>query len=66
MLAARLWVVEVQRLLDDKVILPEDRYMELRYEDLVAKPKEQLSEMLTFCNLNWCDRFERFVDSYRI
>jgi hypothetical protein len=65
-LAAELWMAEVQRALDDKDVLPPERYFELRYEDLTARPAEVLSDILQFTGLDWTPRFKEFVDGFRL
>lgn len=45
-----------------KTLLPEDRYVELDYEDLVDNTEARSREMLAFCGLNWqssCMDFSR-------
>ncbi len=34
-------------------VLPGDRLLELRYEDLVAAPEAQIRRLLDFCDLDW-------------
>lgn len=65
-LAARLWSAEVQRALDDSAMLPDHRYVQLRYEDLMEHPEDILAGILAFCGLEWSERFSRFVASFRL
>lgn len=66
MLAASLWFEEVQRILADKAVLGEDRYLEIHYEDFIARPKEVLSEVVSFSGLEWSSQFSKFVDSFAL
>jgi len=34
-------------------ILPEDRFLDLRYEDLVSQPDSQVRRLVGFCGLEW-------------
>ena len=38
--------------------LPPDRWLELRYEDVVADPRARIAEILTFLGLDWNGAFE--------
>jgi omega-hydroxy-beta-dihydromenaquinone-9 sulfotransferase len=50
--AAEHWRRSVERLLADKELLPKDRYLELRYEDLVQDPSTMMSEICRFAQLD--------------
>ena len=43
-----------------KNILPEDRYKEFWYEDLVLNPKEKIPEVLEFCDLDFTPELLEF------
>jgi tetratricopeptide (TPR) repeat protein len=43
-----------------KEILPEDRYKEFWYEDLVLNPKEKIPEVLEFCDLDFTEELLEF------
>lgn len=43
-----------------KSILPQDRYKEFWYEDLVLKPKEKIPEVLEFCELDFTPELLEF------
>jgi hypothetical protein len=45
--------------------LPEDRWLEIRYEDFVAAPRERMAELLDFLHLAWSPAFERGFASHR-
>ena len=39
--------------------VPDDQWLEIRYEDITAQPRESFYAMLRFCGLEWNDEFER-------
>jgi hypothetical protein len=39
--------------------VPEDRWLEVRFEDLVVAPRDEVARMLALSGLEWTDRFER-------
>ena len=39
-------------------------WLELRYEDVVAEPRQRIGEILTFLGLDWSDRFEEGFRRY--
>lgn len=43
--------------------LPPDRYLELRYEDLVDDQERETRRLLDFCGLTWSDACLRFTDN---
>ena len=43
-----------------------DRWMEVRYEDLVADHRRWLGDILAFAGLGWDERFERHLAEYPI
>ncbi len=38
-----------------------DRYYELRYEDLIARPYDEIKRAVEFCKLDWHGRFEESI-----
>lgn len=38
-----------------------DRYYELRYEDLIARPYDEIKRVVEFCELDWYGRFEEII-----
>lgn len=38
-----------------------DRYHELRYEDLIARPYDEIKRVVEFCELDWYGRFEESI-----
>jgi hypothetical protein len=45
---ARNWAKVVQRARKDGLMLPKENYAEVRYEELLARPKEELGRLLRF------------------
>ena len=43
--------------------LPADRFMEIRYEDIVADLEGQARKLIAFCGLGWDDRCLRFHEN---
>lgn len=65
-LAARLWVAEVECVLAAKQVLPAAQYHEVRYEEFMQNPEGVLRETLRFCDLSWDERFARFLQSFAL
>jgi hypothetical protein len=65
-LAARLWVAEVECVLAAKEVLPAAQYHEVRYEAFVQNPEAALARALQFCGLPWEERFARFIRSFQL
>jgi sulfotransferase family protein len=51
------WKRDVMELLENKHLF-EDRYIEIRYEDLVENTKNIVHKITDFCELNWPPEFE--------
>lgn len=58
-LAGLLWALLVDAFDGAAPILPAERWLEVRYEDVTAQPRQTFSTMLDFCDLTWEDGFER-------
>ena len=43
--------------------LPKDRFMEVRYEDIVFDQENQTRRLLDFCGLDWEDACMRFHEN---
>ncbi len=65
-LAARLWIAEVEGVLAAKEILPAAQYHEVRYEAFVQNPESVLQEVVKFCGLPWEERCARFMHSFKL
>lgn len=63
-LATQLWVAEVSQALEDKKCLASDRYLEIRYEDLMATPRETIAGVMEFCDLDWNPTFDRVYQTF--
>lgn len=48
---------------DWRNLLPEDRFMEIRYEDIVFDQETQTRRLLEFCGLSWDERCLRFHEN---
>jgi len=44
----RLWEMYVSFALDNEHLIPSDQYLEMRYEDLLAEPQDQLRRLVDF------------------
>jgi len=65
-LAAQLWVAEVQRVLDDKIDIPKEQYMEIHYEDLMENPMDIILKILSFTRLDWNNQFDKFIKTFSL
>jgi hypothetical protein len=63
-LAGLNWRVLIDAFTAAGPLLPTDRWLELRYEDVIAEPEKTFRQMLEFCGLDWnrefADRFGRY------
>lgn len=59
LLAALLWRMLVESYDHARAAVPDDAWLEIRYEDIAAEPHDAFSAMLRFAGLKWCDEFER-------
>jgi len=41
--------------------IAQDRYYEVRYEDLIREPYNELRKIIDFCELDWYDKFEEKI-----
>lgn len=62
-LAAIQWKMLVDAWDDARVGLDDDRWMEMRYEDLCSDPVASFEQVTRFCGLPWSDRFESRIES---
>ena len=65
-LAGLHWKALVGSFVDASAELDPSRYLELRYEDLVANPQQTLSGLLQFAGLEWNADFERQLGHFKI
>ena len=54
--AAQHWIESVERLLSDRAVIPDDRYLEIRYEHFVEDPEAELGRMMSFAQLQPSNR----------
>jgi len=66
LLAALLWRMLVDAHDRARAAVPEDAWLEVRYEDITAHPRHAFDAMLRFCGLEWCDEFERGLARHRL
>jgi Sulfotransferase family len=58
LLAGLGWKVMMDAYADARTLVPEDRWLDVRYEDLLADPIGRCKETLEFLGLEWDRRFE--------
>jgi hypothetical protein len=56
----RAWVELVKKAREASAFGP-NRYYELRYEDLITRPHEEIKKMAAFCELDWYGEFEKNI-----
>jgi len=64
-LAGIQWKMLLDAYDEARADLPADRWLEVRYEDVVAAPREQIGAILTFLGLGWDPAFERAFAGHR-
>jgi hypothetical protein len=65
-LAGLLWRLLVDACDQARAVVPEDQWLEVRYEDITAQPRDTFATMLRFCGLEWRDEFERGLGRHRL
>jgi len=63
-LAGVAWVILMEAFDEASDGVPADRWLEVRYEDLVHQPREQCARILDFAGLPWTAGFERSFARY--
>lgn len=58
-LAGLLWRMLMDAYDAARDALPTESWLEVRYEDVAARPEEEFRKMLDFCGLGWCEEFDR-------
>jgi omega-hydroxy-beta-dihydromenaquinone-9 sulfotransferase len=58
-LAGLEWKLLMEAFAEARERVPEQSWLELRYEDVVAEPREQVERLLTHLGLPWNDDFDR-------
>ena len=64
-LAALEWKVLMDAFADVRSTIPSERWMEIRYEDLIHDPTTSTKELLEFAGLPWSGEFEERLSGYR-
>jgi hypothetical protein len=64
-LAALGWKMLMEGYTRARAETPAGQWLDVRYEDLVAEPREQVSRMLDFLGLPWCRRYESGFARFR-
>jgi len=64
-LAGLLWALLVDAFDAAASPLPKGRWLEVRYEDVTARPRQAFEAMLEFCDLPWDGGFERGFRRHR-
>ncbi|MEN3314757.1 MAG: hypothetical protein V7605_991 [Acidimicrobiaceae bacterium] len=58
LLAGLGWKMLIDAFADARIAVPPEQWLELRYEDLVADPRQTVSSVLEFAGLDWTPQFE--------
>jgi len=53
----------INAILEEKNVIPKERYIEIRYEDFVKRPKKIIDKTMEFAELEWKPEYEDFIDS---
>lgn len=59
LLAAIMWKLEVEAHERAREEVPDSRWLEVRYEDILQRPRDEFRRMLGFFGLGWDGSFER-------
>lgn len=66
LIAARLWRLNTERVLQDKQYIPLDQYAEVHYEKLMQDPVVEMRRILDFCGLPWTPRFRAHIEAFDV
>jgi hypothetical protein len=64
--AARVWRADVERVYQDRVYVPPEQYVEIRYERLVRDKIGEMRRILDFCDLPWTPRYEKYLRVFEL
>lgn len=64
-LAALGWRVLIESAEQARSLIPADQWLDVRYEDVLARPREKLAEVLEFLGLEWTREFEAGLRRHR-
>jgi len=65
LLAGLAWKLLLDAFDDARREVGDDRWLEVRYEDVVADPRRRTAEILEFLGLSWTDAFEAGFQAFR-
>lgn len=65
-LAGIQWKILMDAIEESKKLIPEDQFMELKYEDLCEHPKEIFQQVMEFSELDWSQEFEKNINKYQL
>jgi hypothetical protein len=65
-LAGIQWKILMEAFAKARDLVPSTRYLEVKYEDLVADPKAVFDRALTFCELAHSREFEAAIESFNV
>src|SRR5690606_37746193 len=54
------WAELISRAREARAFGP-GRYCEVRYEDLIANPRDEFNRVVSFCELDWYGEFEKNI-----
>ena len=58
------WKILMDAFEESRAALPDEQWMQVRYEDFVESPRSHLEEILSFAGLPWNEEFERGFARY--
>lgn len=64
-LAALAWSRLMRAYDKASAALPPSKYLEIRYEDLLAQPEGAFARMVEFCGLQWTEQFDKAFRRYQ-
>lgn len=63
-LAGIAWKILMEAFDEAQTKIPSDRWLEIRYEDILDNPRDRFAELLDFLGLSWNRPFERALARY--
>jgi hypothetical protein len=63
-LAGLEWKILIDAFESARQTIPQERWLEVRYEDVIADPRSRIEDILRFLELAWNDDFERSFAGY--
>ncbi len=62
--AGLVWLYFVNEILQEKNAISENRYLEVRYEELTEDSRQTMKKVADFCELDWNDTFKNYIDMF--